>query len=655
MRHLFSAAFIILSVFAIAQTNLDSVMVSATRLSVKKYESGKHITTLSAKEINELPVTSVDELLQYVTGINLNSRGAFGVQSDIGMRGSTFSQVLVLVDNQRINDGLTGHFNSNLPIPLSEIHHIEVVRGSASVSYGADAVGGIIHIKTKTYVGMNDKEPQTELNGTIAYGDHNLTMTDVGLRAQQSRFGYSAAMKSNQSTGEQLVNPNFINSGLGDSLYNNHFDLKTYTAALTFKSKYWKIYARAGADQRDFAAKYFYSANKYDEATEKINAYWSQASVAYEVNGSQTALNIGYRHNQDSFIFNPLLPRNSHITQRVNATLSHNRNIGNTRFSFGAQTDYNTIASNDRGDHNIVNNALFVLAHRKLDQLNINGGLRLEHSEKIGLQLIPQLNLSLPKNNIVYRASAGRSIRQADFTESYNFYLRKNTPGGFSIGNPDLEAESAYTFDLGADAYISPKLKITNTIFARSSSNLIDYALTNSTEITNLINLQDSTDYFYASNIKESFTIGNEFGLTYKTELAYATIDWLLNYTYIQTNTPTDVVSKYIANHPIHNLNGGATVHFNRFVWNIGGTLITRNAEDIPSIDGQVQNQYGLLHTKLSYTSPTAGIKLFVNVRNVLDTQYQEILGAQMPGRWVMAGISWNIAWIKVPQQSILK
>ncbi len=149
MRQLILTCTTLFTLSLFAQTNLDSVTVSATRLAVKKYESGKNITVLSQQEIQQHPVTTVDELLQYVGGINVNSRGGFGVQADIGMRGSTFSQVLILVDNQRINDPLTAHFNSNVPIPLSEIHHIEIVRGSAAASYGADAVGGIIHVKTQ--------------------------------------------------------------------------------------------------------------------------------------------------------------------------------------------------------------------------------------------------------------------------------------------------------------------------------------------------------------------------------------------------------------------------------------------------------------------------------------------------------------------------
>jgi len=224
MRKTIAITFALCSISIFAQTTLDSALVSATRLPVKIYESGKNITVITADQISQLPITSADELLQYVGGINLNSRGGFGVQSDIGMRGSTFSQVLVLVDNQRINDGLTGHFNSNLPIPLSEIHHIEIVRGSASASYGADAVGGIIHIKTKTYEGLWEDE-KSELNGNVAFGAHKLTTTDIGFHSQRSRFGYSAAIKSSQSSGEQYTNPSFLNAGLGDSLYTNFFDL----------------------------------------------------------------------------------------------------------------------------------------------------------------------------------------------------------------------------------------------------------------------------------------------------------------------------------------------------------------------------------------------------------------------------------------------
>ncbi len=634
-------AILTLSLSSLAQQNIDSVYVSATRLKVKKIEAGKNITLISAKEIKQLPVTSVDELLQYVAGINTNSRNGFGVQSDIGMRGSTFSQILILVDNQRINDPLTAHFNNNIPIPMSEIDHIEVVRGSAAVSYGADAVGGIIHIKTKTYEGLNNPG-SFSFDGNMAIGQNNLTLTDVGFHQQNQKFGYSAAIKTTSSAGEQLVNPNYIGSGLGDSLYNNYFDLKTYTAALTYKTGNWKLYARGGSDFRDFAAKYYYTASAYDESLEQVNAYWTQGAAIYNAANSTTEFNISYRNNNDSFAFNPLFPSNVHTTQRTNATLNHTRVLGKTEVAFGGQFDQQDIVSTDRGDHSLSTQALFALANKKFNNLYVNGGVRLEYSENINLQLVPQLNLSYLMNGYVLRSSIGRSIRQADFTERYVSYLIPNLSAGRNAGNPDLEAESAYTLDIGVDVNKSEKLQWTNTLFLRQSSNLIDYVNTNSNDITNLTNLKPSTTYMYATNISESFTWGDELSVKYR---AYkgekAQVNTQLNYTYINTSTPDSVLSKYIANHPIHNVNAIVNIGLHRFNWLIGASLITRNEETIDAIDAEIKPNYTLINSKISYSSSIVPVKLYVEVRNALNTQYQEILGAKMPSRWVYGGLTW--------------
>ena len=631
-----------------AQTALDEVLVSASRIQSKKYESGKNITVISQKEIAQLPVNSVDELLQYVGGVNLNNRGGFGVQSDIGMRGSTFSQVLVLVDNQRINDPLTAHFNNYVPIPLSEVHHIEIVRGSASASFGADAVGGIIHIKTKTYEGLFNNQEISSTNGNVGIGDHNLSMLDAGVHQQSKRFSFSAAVKSSESDGEQLVNPNFANAQRGDSLHYNFFDLKTYTAAVTYRGDKLKFYARGGSDYREFAAKHFYTTSTFDESIEKVSSYWTQTALIFDQENSRTELNASYRNGKDSFAFNPLFTPNEHTTQRINATLSQNRKMGGVDVSFGIQTDYQDIVSTDRGDHQTNSNAAFILAQKRINQLHLNGGIRIENSEKIGTQLVPQLNASYKMDNLVLRSSLGRSIRQADFTERFTSYKLSNLTPGRNVGNPDLEAESSYNFDLGADVYLSENLQFSNTLFFRQSSNLIDYTLTNSDAISNLTNLQPNSDYLYAKNISESNTWGNEFGLKYTQNIQNGQIAASLNYTYLNTSTPDSVVSKYIANHPIHNLDGSLNIRYAGLGLNIGGALITRNAEAVEAINAEIKDQYAILNLKLSYTIKEFPASVYVDVRNALDTRYQEILGSQMPGRWIMGGIRWNFQRIKI-------
>src|SRR5690625_1004564 len=101
--------------------DLYSVTVTASRITTDISESGKSVSVYTADDIRKLPVTSVDDLLRYLPGINLNSRGGFGVQSDVGIRGTTFSQVLFLLDTTPLNDPLTGQDRKSTRLNSSHV------------------------------------------------------------------------------------------------------------------------------------------------------------------------------------------------------------------------------------------------------------------------------------------------------------------------------------------------------------------------------------------------------------------------------------------------------------------------------------------------------------------------------------------------------
>ncbi|HRF24346.1 MAG TPA: TonB-dependent receptor plug domain-containing protein, partial [Chitinophagaceae bacterium] len=92
---------------------------------------------------------------RYLPGVEVQQRGPQGSQSDIVLRGGTFQQVLVIIDGIKLNDPLTGHFNSYIPINTDEIERIEILKGAASAIYGSEAVGGVINIITKTFYRKN--------------------------------------------------------------------------------------------------------------------------------------------------------------------------------------------------------------------------------------------------------------------------------------------------------------------------------------------------------------------------------------------------------------------------------------------------------------------------------------------------------------------
>src|SRR5207237_6844659 len=106
---------------------LTEVTVYATRLGQLAGQTGRYVTVVPGASISRYPVTSLDDLLRFLPALEVQSRGSFGAQADITLRGSTFNQVLLLLDGMRLNDPLTGHFAGYLPITPAEIEQIEIV------------------------------------------------------------------------------------------------------------------------------------------------------------------------------------------------------------------------------------------------------------------------------------------------------------------------------------------------------------------------------------------------------------------------------------------------------------------------------------------------------------------------------------------------
>ena len=147
LHQLLSIATLCITATAIAQqSELDPVTVTATLTPVSSSVTGRNITVIKGDRFINMPVNSIDELLRYVPGLEVQMRGPMGSQSDLVVRGGTFQQVLVTLDGVRLNDPNTGHFTSYIPISPAEIDHIEILKGAASAIYGSEAVGGVIHV-----------------------------------------------------------------------------------------------------------------------------------------------------------------------------------------------------------------------------------------------------------------------------------------------------------------------------------------------------------------------------------------------------------------------------------------------------------------------------------------------------------------------------
>ena len=128
----------------------ERVTVTATRTQVATAETAVPVTILERKELERKNVNTIGDAFRTMPGVSTVNEGSFQVRPRI--RGFDSNRVLVLVDGERLNNGRTSTIQSGVEVGLvgtEQIETLEVVRGSGSVLYGTDALGGTINIITK--------------------------------------------------------------------------------------------------------------------------------------------------------------------------------------------------------------------------------------------------------------------------------------------------------------------------------------------------------------------------------------------------------------------------------------------------------------------------------------------------------------------------
>ena len=644
MKYFLSLAIIFsLAIKPISQKSfsLDTLLVQTTRIPLKASETGRSISILTKEQIQQLPATTFYELLQTICGVEVQSRGGFGVQGDIVMRGSTFSQVLVLIDGMKINDPLTGHFNCYVPVSNMEIERIEILKGAGASMYGPDAVGGVINIITK---GFDSLKNGTSSSGTINYGDNNLISSTASVFHKANKFYVGLGLSINKSDGNSIL-PVALNDSTTLEGYKNYFDIKNISLSGGYKiNDLWELKFRSSILSSDFNARYFYTSYASDKSTEITSNWFNRVQLLRKTEkGSILDINASYKRSSDEFFYSPASTANIHKMDYVNFTVNNSNEINNKLiFKSGIQGDLRKIESNDRGNHSDYHFGAYFMGVYKSNNLVLTTVAREDYDENYGFEFCPQINAAYNISNVVLRASAGKSIRAADYTERYNNNLALKTY--LRLGNPNLIAERGWSEEIGINYYTFKNTLFKATIFSRQSNNIIDYILTNESEIgsvSDLGSLTSGADYLFARNIKDVNVNGFELELNTKFFLSESsTLDWQIGYTY--TDITNDNLGIYLSSFAKHLVNSQVILKYNSFQFSLSGLFKERNTQLAESISTELKSSYALLNARLGYGFLDNKLSINIQILNLTDTKYQNILGAKMPGRWLMGGISWN-------------
>jgi vitamin B12 transporter len=150
---------------------LDDIVVTASRVPTSMSELASDVGVIRAEAVRAAGARSLTEFLQGQPGIEITAQGGLGSQSGLFIRGANSNHTLVLLDGLRVNSASAG-LTALEHIPLGQIERIEILRGPASSLYGADAIGGVVQIFTRS--GSSRTGPWLEA-GAGSFGAYSLT------------------------------------------------------------------------------------------------------------------------------------------------------------------------------------------------------------------------------------------------------------------------------------------------------------------------------------------------------------------------------------------------------------------------------------------------------------------------------------------------
>jgi len=164
-------------------------------------------TIISRQDIERKQLKSIEQALRGVAGINIANNGGLGKQTSVFLRGTESDHVLVLIDGVRVGSATSGSAAWQ-HLPISEIDSIEVIRGPKSSLYGADAIGGVIHIHTRNVTASSSTLSPQISAGVGTYGHYKV---GAAVSGKYDKAWYSLSASQEETEGfnarEDLYEP----------------------------------------------------------------------------------------------------------------------------------------------------------------------------------------------------------------------------------------------------------------------------------------------------------------------------------------------------------------------------------------------------------------------------------------------------------------
>lgn len=580
------------------EQQLDSILISSSRIDLPFKENSRTITVISSTDIKNSAATNVADLLQQVAGVDIRRRGTAGSQADLYIRGGGFDQTLLLIDGIKMDDAQTGHHTMNAALPIEVIERIEIIKGPAARVFGQNAFTGAINIVTK-------KSLKNTVSANLETGSFNQLNGSVTVGTELDNASHIIHVG-------KLTSDGYRN--------NSDYDNSNYFLKSTFNKNAQPIELIATFFDRKFGAENFYTTNptfnEYEETQNSLIGF----TTTFNTEKFKIKPRVYWKRNQDMFLLrrdDPSFFRNFHITDKMGAEVnaSYTSNAGVTGFGVDISKIY--LRSNNLGNRNRFMTNLFFEHQFKLldDKLDITPGIAVTYFSDFKFHAFPGLDLGYQINNdLKIYGNVGYTYRIPTYTDLFYNDFR-------TAGNADLQPEEAFAQELGIK-YNTNKFSASIAIFNRDAKNLIDYLRPNTTETI-----------YTATNITEVNTKGFEFDTSYNFKIKDFNQTFGIGYAFLEDDIldQNEALSRYSLNTLKHHFTTRLSTQLFK---NVSQNIIYKHAQ---RTTGQSYNVWDA-----SLIATIKQVEFTVTASNIFDADYIETGFTPMPPSNLLVGLRYN-------------
>jgi len=612
-----------------AAIETEEIIVTASKYEQKKSDLTVSSEVIHSEDFENRNFSNLEDAIRFVPGVTMTD-DQISIRGSSGYSRGTGARALIAIDGLPFYTGDTGEIVWEM-IPVTELSRVEIIKGASSSMYGSAAIGGVLNCITRNI----SEKPLTIINGF--YGMYDRPYYDEWDWSEERRPFNGLTLAHSQQIDKLGFNISFTR--LEDASYREDDDFKKYIGFLKTVFNFTPVssltFIANTFNKR--AGNFLYWKNSQNalippdrnEGDEIETDRYLFGLIYSSLITDNLLLNLRGSYYRNYFVDNEV-PANESTSNLYRGEIQLHSTVNRfVSLTGGVEGITSTVRSSLFGNPHSFQTGVYLLSdinfnfpliasigvrydYSKLDTLNGTGAI----SPKLGL------NYKLT-GDLVLRSAFGIGFRAPSIAEAFT---STSTAGITVKPNPNIQPEHNYTFEVGFNYNYSTLFNLDVAVFFSNYKDLIEPVI-------------DPADGFaYFNNVLEAQINGVEAGLIIF--ILPEVLDLNVNYTYLLAE---DVVTgKALRYRPKNILYAGLTFNKWNFQFGINFRYISK-VEEVDEelvdlgivVDGdlRVPTYTTDLNFGYSFVSLDLPLSLYLNVKNIFNYNYVELIGNIRPIR----------------------